>query len=128
MGFLVDAVRGQGYGVVDEGTGKVDRAPHGRIGSVCVDVGGDSQRVTQAAPARLIKVGDEFSKTQQAHTGVEGNRTRDNRPPVGTKAVWTGIGRMEWLVGLQDEVGLAGYPETVAYEVVVEERRTLLIV
>jgi hypothetical protein len=35
---------------------------------------------------------------------------------------------MEWLVGLQDEVGLAGYPETVAYEVVVEERRTLLIV
>ena len=49
----------------------------------------------------------------QAHTGVEGNRAGDNRLAIGTKAIRPGVGRMERLVGLKDEVGLAGNPKAV---------------
>ncbi len=56
--------------MVDKGPRKIDRPAHGRIGGVGVDEGGDPKSITQAPPAGLIEIGNQFSKPHQPQSGV----------------------------------------------------------
>ena len=115
---FVDAIGSEGYGLMDKGTREVNGASHLGISSIGVDVGSQAEAVTQTAATGLVEIGDELSKAQDAHTGVEGNGAGNYCLPIGTKAIRPGVGRRERLVRLQDEVRLAGYPKAVVDKVV----------
>ena len=130
VGLFLDAVRGQGNGVVDKIARGIDALAQGWIAHhVEVSERRNSQSLAQALSSGLLRIEDEFGPAGELDSRVEGKHAGERgRFHPALEAVGPGVGRVKWFVGLEDEVGLARDPYAIGDEMVGEDGRILLIV
>ena len=130
VGLFLDAVRGQGDGVVDEIAGGIYTLAQGRIAHyVEVRKRCNSQSIAQSLAASLLRIEDEFRPAGELDSRVQGKHAGERgRFHPALEAVGPGVGRVKRFVGLEDEVGLSRDPNTIGYEVMGEDGRILLVI